>query len=271
MIDYINGNKFADLSDYIIYPNDNKLFTKEILERDAIIFCRPDFLNYVFDNLRFSFHKYILITHCSDFPIGFDRFSRKPSCIKKWFAQNAVYNHEDLISLPIGIENTITINGAVRGTGTPEYLIENIDKLTQKDKNIDTLYCAWTKNNNPIRDKITDIFEKNKVKYIWSEKLPYKEHINAISNYKFIVSPPGNGVDCHRTWEALYIGCIPIVIKNHIYDNWDLPIFQVKDYNEINEELLAQYLEKYKKQEYEYEQLNFSYWSKLIKDTFKSL
>jgi hypothetical protein len=30
-------------------------------------------------------------------------------------------------------------------------------------------------------------------------------------NYAFVASPYGGGPDCHRTWEALILGCIPIV------------------------------------------------------------
>ncbi len=29
--------------------------------------------------------------------------------------------------------------------------------------------------------------------------------------YSFWLSPRGNGIDCHRTWEALYLDVIPIV------------------------------------------------------------
>jgi len=31
------------------------------------------------------------------------------------------------------------------------------------------------------------------------------------TEYAFVASPYGNGFDCHRTWEALCLGCIPIV------------------------------------------------------------
>ncbi|CAF4378106.1 unnamed protein product, partial [Adineta steineri] len=30
--------------------------------------------------------------------------------------------------------------------------------------------------------------------------------------YPFWLSPRGNGLDCHRTWEALYLDTIPIVL-----------------------------------------------------------
>ena len=48
-----------------------------------------------------------------------------------------------------------------------------------------------------------------------------------ISKFKFVLSPPGAGIDCHRTWELLYLDCIPIVQSstiNELYD--DLPVLK---------------------------------------------
>ena len=38
--------------------------------------------------------------------------------------------------------------------------------------------------------------------------------MSELSSYKFALSPEGNGIDCHRTWECLYLGVIPIVKKS---------------------------------------------------------
>ena len=82
-----------------------------------------------------------------------------------------------------------------------------------------------------------------------------------MSKFKFVISPPGNGIDCFRTYEALYFNCIPIVIKNYIYDCWkELPIIQVNDYSEVTYDLLYSYLNK----EYNMEKLYFTYWKNLI-------
>ena len=32
-----------------------------------------------------------------------------------------------------------------------------------------------------------------------------------MAEHKFVVAPRGNGWDTHRLWEALYLGCVPIV------------------------------------------------------------
>ena len=179
-IDYINGNKFTKLG-HVVFPIEGKYVTDEILQKDCIIFCQTDFHDYLFDKLRHSFHKYVLISHCSDYTIDFNRFSKKPNCIKKWFAENAEYDHPDLISIPIGLENTVTENGATKGGATdPLWFIENIERFKSKPKIEDVVYCAWNSNNNSERSKILDKLE---LKYYHVERLPFKEHCKIIANY----------------------------------------------------------------------------------------
>ena len=36
------------------------------------------------------------------------------------------------------------------------------------------------------------------------------------AQFAFVASPPGNGFDCHRTWEALILGCIVIVQNSSV-------------------------------------------------------
>jgi len=89
-----------------------------------------------------------------------------------------------------------------------------------------------------------------------------------MSTCKFIVSPEGNGKDCHRTWEALYMGSFPIVIKHFMYDEWcDLPIIQVEDYSKVTYDILYSYLNK----EYNYEKIYMKYWKERINSEFNKL
>ncbi|MFZ4100199.1 MAG: hypothetical protein ACOYKZ_07745, partial [Chlamydiia bacterium] len=56
-------------------------------------------------------------------------------------------------------------------------------------------------------------------------------------NSLFVVSPPGNAIDCHRTWEALILGCIPIVHSttcDRLFD--DLPVWVVQEWREVTAE-----------------------------------
>jgi hypothetical protein len=42
----------------------------------------------------------------------------------------------------------------------------------------------------------------------------FDEYINNICNHFYTLSPEGNGIDCHRTWECLYLNRVPIVTRN---------------------------------------------------------
>ena len=96
-----------------------------------------------------------------------------------------------------------------------------------------------------------------------NQSLTSADYFNTLPSYKFVISPEGNGVDCHRHYEALMAGCIPIVEENPIirekYGN--VPILWTKDYSEITETYL---LENYKimlKRQWDFSKLFLSYWS----------
>jgi hypothetical protein len=89
--------------------------------------------------------------------------------------------------------------------------------------------------------------------------------------YPFWLSPRGNGLDCHRTWEALYLDVVPIVWNstlNSLYT--DLPVIILNDSSEITEEFLRAKLREIATNKvksplvYRFEKLRFSFWRRLI-------
>jgi hypothetical protein len=263
MIDFINAATYEDICHYSIMPQeDNKIFKEEILYRNAIIFCKTDYIDYLFSFLKNSFHKYIIITHHSDYPIDFGRFSKKPLSVKKWFAINPTYTHPDLIPIPLGLKTHrgIYLEKHIK----TEWLIDNSKYLFNKEKNKNTVYCNWG-NTNVERN---NIINKLQVKYIHETNIPFIDYCEHMSNYQFVISPPGNGLDNHRTWEALYCGCYPIVITDKLYNAFEgLPILSVKSYSDVSEELLDRFLDR----TFNYEKLFLKYWKTLILDEFKKL
>jgi hypothetical protein len=64
-------------------------------------------------------------------------------------------------------------------------------------------------------------------------------YYSEIADHRFVLSPEGNGIDCYRTWEALYLGAVPIVKTSAAMSTFaDLPILFTEDYSEITEEYL---------------------------------
>jgi hypothetical protein len=85
------------------------------------------------------------------------------------------------------------------------------------------------------------------------------------SEYAFVVSPFGNGLDCHRTWEALSLGCIVIVKQSHLDPLYKgLPVLIVKEWGDISLELLEKTISDYKTHLFDYSPLTLEYWAKII-------
>ena len=39
-----------------------------------------------------------------------------------------------------------------------------------------------------------------------------------MSRHRATISPPGRGYDCYRTWQALAVGCVPLVTRDPAFD-----------------------------------------------------
>ncbi len=64
--------------------------------------------------------------------------------------------------------------------------------------------------------------------------------------YAFSISPHGNGLDCHRTWEDLMLGCIVIVKTSPLDSIYEgLPVVIVKSWDEITPENFSKWMEEY--------------------------
>jgi len=56
------------------------------------------------------------------------------------------------------------------------------------------------------------------------------------AQYPFVLSARGNGLDCHRTWELLYLGCIVITRTSPLDPLFEgLPVVIVKEWEEVRD------------------------------------
>ena len=175
----------------------------------------------------------------------------------KWYGQNMGVNSDKTCAIPIGLENLFwkRVNFSTIKKHTNNY----------KEK---LLYLNFSENTNPNRKYSMKIllnkgFKKN-------VKMQWNKYIEDLSRHKFCLSPNGNGVDTHRTWECLYLGVIPIVEKS-IHMNYfnDLPILFVDSYDVICLEYLNEVYDKFKDRSFNLDKLSISYWKTKILEDFK--
>jgi hypothetical protein len=62
--------------------------------------------------------------------------------------------------------------------------------------------------------------------------------------HAFVISPPGNGLDCYRTWEALALGSVPIVLSSsldRLFLEHGFPVVIVQSWGEVTQQHLVQW------------------------------
>ena len=89
------------------------------------------------------------------------------------------------------------------------------------------------------------------------------KYFEELPKYRFVISPEGNGVDCHRHYEALMAKCIPIVEDSALvrakYGN--APILYTRDYSEITQDYLEQKYAEMLDQRWDFSNLFMASWS----------
>jgi len=227
----------------------------------------PYFAHNVFPTIKESI---ILVTGDCDETIpndllnqmNFDSFINDDRIIK-WFCQNWVGNHKKYHTL----SNKNHEWGPKTTPIEQETLLQKIkDKSVTFPERIHKCYANFhfLTTTRYGHDRISAInkipkdlvyYEPNKIKRI-------NTWINQ-SKYTFVISPHGNGFDCHRTWEALCLGCIPIMKKSqisHLFE--DLPVLIVENWEDISENLLESTIKDFKAKKFNFEKLLLSYWTK---------
>jgi len=228
--DIITGNAFKNLADDFL--DEEKTYI-DITKKPKIIFLKTDWIElFKMKVLPKINYKFKLITHNSDrsAPSGSIDLLNDSRLIK-WYGMNCHFNHPKLQPIPIGIANEKWPHG------NKDVLLEVIRADISKTK---LCYSNFDLTTNHIRrPEIFQIIQTKDFIDIDTQKHNYKDYLTKLKSYKYVISPPGNSIDCHRVWEAIYLEVIPIVEKHLAMDYfYDLPILFVNSFNEITEEFL---------------------------------
>jgi hypothetical protein len=214
----------------------------------------------------------------------------------KWFSINVnLLNHPKLVCLPLGLPKTIPQlindkNETFVGwdvCANPNYITYYLDNnfqdfsiiqnIIRKDKKL--LFFRMTVKNTDdgdinheyfnIRSKAMKYLNENKLinDEMKQELIDWRIYMKELKEYKFCLSLPGKGLDCYRTWEALTVGVIPIVLNTELSVLYnDLPIIVINNINEISEVFLTKKFQEIKNNIcfYNFEKLKSIYWINII-------
>jgi hypothetical protein len=245
----------------------------KVQARDTV-FVNGDLLELFFTYLHPQIQQpYVLVTQNTDdrSPGAFKDYLDDPKIIV-WFGQNCdIVEHEKFIPIPIpiGLANLYWRHGNIDVVRR----VQNYSKSAPRRWFMIMNFSNYT--NGFERTAAFNVFKDQPYCKTFIEtngvgfKTDYASYLTDLAESKFVISPHGHGLDCVRTWEALWMGAIPIV-KTSTLDSMyvGLPVVIVEHWTDATKQFLdEQYVEiqnKLAARQYQLEKLYFNYWQNLI-------
>jgi len=274
---YLSGDTFKSCADFVLDETNNEYIMRNIssIFNGAIIFIKSDFLKMFFEQIYHLLTcKIIIISHNSDFTVPNDNnnngnFSQylvaKDSKIIKWYGINAQVLLVEQI--PIGIANRQWPHGnfEILSKHAPASPSDLATLFLLSNHRFILLYLNINVKTYSERQKNLKDLSKNGFSHVESGGKSWEDYLQDLKNSKFCFCPRGNGIDTHRTWESLYMGCIPVVEVNELTSLYlDLPIILVSSYTIVTPDFLElkymDVMDKMKKNHYNLSKLYSTYW-----------
>ena len=239
------------------------------------LFIYTHILSDFVENILFKLSpklSYTIYLHNSDHGLEDDiNFQKLLDCkhIKKVYAQNINCNYNEKFSLlPIGLANSMWSHGNILSL----YTTMKNSYYLNKTKN---LYININPNTFSYRLQVLN--EVNNERFTISSGKPFKEYLQELSTHRFSLCVRGNGISCHRDYESLYLGVIPVIINNKFTNmnnhvqymrSLNFPFYEIKSesldkYSDefFNEDLYKKIIQKCGSSIYNLPQLKLSYYS----------
>lgn len=227
---FLSGDTFRSLTRNV-YDSQCKSIDPAKLGRNEVVFVDPELLDeftgHILNHIQFPV---TVMLGNSDLNHD-DSLLRilKHSMVRKVFAQNLSKNLTDADILPIGLENRWRVQN-----GRLKHFRKRQPSNYPRKHRVMWAFSVHTNPNervlasrallkNPLAEKL--------------ENLTTNDHQLALREHAFVASPPGNGMDTHRTWEAIYQGCVPVLKKSYLavrYWEIGLPVWVVSSYEELS-------------------------------------
>lgn len=257
---FISGDTFRAYCNWIMDETGTNFIPEQVKEGDAI-FVRtdmlPTFISAIHPHIS---NGYILVTHNDDLPIpGPSANLLEDEKLIAWFGQNVEHEgHPKLHPVPIGIANRYWSHGDIG-------VISQMQERVGKENRPYWLYMNFLIRTYPAeRSYVYETFI-NRPYCVTKESVDTYVYLDDLIKSKFVLSPRGNGIDCHRTWEALLMGAIPIIKSSSLDPLYqDLPVLIVNSWDEITNEKLEKEWERIQAGSYKLEKLYAGYWLDLI-------
>lgn len=273
---YFNNRGYSQYCNINAVKDFDKKYFTNLKDFDKV-YLHTNFFKKFINEVNIN-KKIIIFLNCSDtgFPneysnehkINYKNIIENNDNIIKVYTANYDLNQEHfkIKPFPLGIDYH-TLSNKLSPIEQEQKLISIYKNSIPFIKRLDKCYSFFQFQmfNRHNRDRYKAKYALDKVDFniYQGKKLPREETWRNMIKYKWIISPHGNGLDCHRTYESIALGCIPVVKSSTLDILYkDMPIIILNDWNEISLELLRSKTEEALKKSKE--TITLDYWLKKL-------
>lgn len=229
---YLSGDTFRHLATHS-FDSPDSLPDPSIVEEGDVIFCIADLaeqlLGRVLNRLTVSV-KLLLGNSDRDWDSSLVEISGHPNVSGVW-AQNMLEAVTGAQVLPIGLENRWRArHGRIRD------IKQARDRVQARSPRVMWAFDVGT--NEVVRgEAINDLLLCAAAEPLG--QISPRQHRQALTTYSFVAAPPGNGIDTHRAWEAMYLGAVPVILDSYMartYELMGLPVWVVDSYAKLQDQ-----------------------------------
>ncbi len=270
-MDILDGDFFENLADFTygdIYSKQHNPAQVNIdtirdkNKRTPILFINTERLGLLLMVVAQYKKDVIIISHNSDITISDSLLENNlpPNILRLWCQNYNGNNHDRIKPLPIGFERKRWFPNEKKNDVLDKYS----NMILEKEHLVYMNFNIKTNNNRQIW--FNELKDKD---FIHSEMLGngngFENYIQKVKKSHFVLSPEGNGIDCHRNWECLKVGSIPIISKSNFANNifTGLPVMMIDDVKDITRERLLEFVNS-NDTNTNLDKLRCDYWKKLI-------
>lgn len=256
---YISGDAYLAASDIAVLRTHDEPLVIRQHARPEVLFIEGELL----ESQKYwplAMECGTVICHNADIPPTRDTRSKLTNLGCRLFGTNVERVTDVIEPIPIGIENLHHCrNGSLH-----HYNPVNIATYS-KVKTRDVLVSFQVGTNSVVRGRFADSCKRYGL--INQTGMSLACFRQSLAESYFVISPPGNGIDCHRTWEAMYHNCVPVLEDNYnLFKHIRLPSLSVKNVDDFLSLSHVQMHELYREIQHGiYPALYMDYWIDFIR------
>jgi hypothetical protein len=241
---FISGSAFQKFANWTwdLRNSPINLKTHDISDGDVLL-VNPCTLKMKWLAIYFKTHRprgrLVLVAHGCDSPFTREQFEVIEPFVMRIHATNAVCGQlcfPKLHPLPIGFPS---FRGFGSSRSAPEHELYRSVLLAKLPKEHLLFVNFRVSNNRASREHVDKLFKGQS----WVTHVPFglepEKCLLETARSKYVLSPQGAGIDCHRIYEAIYLGAIPILLTSPLdYFYADLPVVVVGEWGAVTKAFL---------------------------------